>query len=211
MSFRGIPWSFIRFYDVPVNQSVPTEANRGLISYRCFCYKWEKWKKEMISEIRTSRKPAQMVWASVWLDERGRPRWSPLVIMERNPNAPRRGYSSQSYIKALRKGLLPYWRRSQLFMQDNACIHTLRATMEFLVQHGITPITWPAYSPDFNPIEHFWWHLKKRMYKQYPQCNNYCMAEKEWDGFCDALKECWRSIPGGGSLSACSYLVCSAD
>jgi hypothetical protein len=23
----------MRFYDVPVNQSVPTEANRGLISY----------------------------------------------------------------------------------------------------------------------------------------------------------------------------------
>jgi hypothetical protein len=24
----------MRFYDVPVNQSVPTEANRGLTSYR---------------------------------------------------------------------------------------------------------------------------------------------------------------------------------
>jgi transposase len=54
--------------------------------------------------------------------------------------------------------------------------------MGFLAQHGITPITWPAYSPDLNPIEHLWWHLKKRMYKQYPQYNN--------------LKEYWRSIPG---------------
>jgi hypothetical protein len=144
----------------------------------------------MISEIRTSRKPAHMVWASVWLDERERPRRSALVIMERNPNAPRCGYSSQSYIKALHKGLLPYWQRSQLFMQDNACIHTLRRTMKFLVQHGITPITWSAYSPDLNPIEYLWWHLKKRMYKQYPQYNNYRMAEKEWDRFCEALKEC---------------------
>jgi hypothetical protein len=61
----------------------------------------------MMSEVGTSCKPAQMVWASVWLDERGRPRRSPLVIMERDHDAPRHGYSSQSYIEALRKGLLP--------------------------------------------------------------------------------------------------------
>jgi hypothetical protein len=33
MRFHGIPWSSMRFYDVPMNQSVPTEANRGLTSY----------------------------------------------------------------------------------------------------------------------------------------------------------------------------------
>jgi hypothetical protein len=33
MRFHGISWSSMRFYDVPVNQSVPTEANRGLNSY----------------------------------------------------------------------------------------------------------------------------------------------------------------------------------
>jgi hypothetical protein len=33
MRFHGIPWGFKRFYDVPVNQSVPTEANRDLTSY----------------------------------------------------------------------------------------------------------------------------------------------------------------------------------
>ena len=38
----------------------------------------------MIPEISTSRKPAQMVWASVWLDERGRPRRSKLIIMQRD-------------------------------------------------------------------------------------------------------------------------------
>jgi hypothetical protein len=34
------------------------------------------------------------------------------------------------------------------------------------------------------------------MYKQYPQYNNYYTTEEGWDGFCEALKECWRSIPG---------------
>jgi hypothetical protein len=48
----------------------------------------------MILEHGTSRKPAQMVWASIWLDERGRARRSNLVIMERDSDAPRGGYSA---------------------------------------------------------------------------------------------------------------------
>ncbi|KAF2844102.1 hypothetical protein T440DRAFT_354814, partial [Plenodomus tracheiphilus IPT5] len=54
---------------------------------------------------------------------------------------------------------------------------------------------WPAYSPDLNLIEHLWWALKKRMFKFYPQYNNYMRAQEEWDSFCEALKECWRRIP----------------
>jgi transposase len=148
----------------------------------------------MITEVGTSRRSQQMVWASVWLDERGRARRNKLVIMGPDPDAPHSGYSSQSYIGTLRKDLLSNWRRSQLFMQYKARIHTLRATSAFLAQHYITLITWPAYSPDLNPIELFWWHLKKRMFKNYPQYSNYSVAQEEWERFCDALKECWRSI-----------------
>jgi hypothetical protein len=71
----------------------------------------------MIQTYNTGQRPSQMVWAAIWLDERGRLRRSPLVIMER---APRGEYSSKSYISALTEGLLPHWRRSQQFMQDNA-------------------------------------------------------------------------------------------
>jgi hypothetical protein len=38
MRFRGIPQGSMRSYDVSVNQSVPTEANRGLISYTVIRY-----------------------------------------------------------------------------------------------------------------------------------------------------------------------------
>jgi hypothetical protein len=79
------------------------------------CYPEEKWKPEMLQTVSTSRKPAQMVWASIWLNKCGRARRSPLVIMERDSNAPRGGYSAQSYIQALKNRLLPHWRRSQLF------------------------------------------------------------------------------------------------
>jgi hypothetical protein len=33
MRFHEVPWNSMRFYDVLVNRSVPTEANRGLTSY----------------------------------------------------------------------------------------------------------------------------------------------------------------------------------
>jgi transposase len=161
----------------------------------CFRFPWEKWKKEMISESSTSRKPAQMVWGAIWVDERGRARRSKLVIMERDSDAPRGGYSAKSYIEALTKGLLPHWRRSQLFMQDRAGIHRARVVRSFLQQHYIKTIDWPPYSPDLNLIEHLWWALKKRMYKHYPQYNNLSQAEEEWEGFVEALQECWRSIP----------------
>jgi transposase len=96
--------------------------------------------------------------------------------------------------EALRKGLLPNWRRSQLFMQENAFIHTSKSVRKFLADDHVTLITWPPYSPDLNPLEHLWWHLKKRMHRFYPQFNKYSVAKEKWEAFCKALKECWRSI-----------------
>lgn len=149
----------------------------------------------MITEVPTGRPPAQMVWAAIWLDERGRARRSPLVIMTRDEDAPRGGCTAQSYIKTLETGLLHHWWPSQRFMHDNARIYTARITRRWLHERGITPITWPAYSSDLNPIEHLWYRLKSLMNKLYSQYNNFSTSEEEWDSFYEALKDCWRPIP----------------
>jgi hypothetical protein len=94
----------------------------------------------MLTEVSTAVKPAQMVWAAIWLDERGCPRRSDLIIMRRDPDALHSGYSAQSYIQALQEGLLPHWRASQLFMQDNARIHTAKVVANFMETYYIQPI-----------------------------------------------------------------------
>jgi transposase len=189
--YRYFPWGrrTLKFSD-----ECSVQKGSGANQEWCFRSPWEKWKPEMLDPVGTSRKPAQMVWGCVWLDERGVARRSKLVIMERDPDAKKRGYSAKSYMEALTKGLLPHYRRSQLFMQDGAGIHRSRAVMAFHQEHHINAIVWPAYSPDLNPIEHLWWVLKRCMCKLYPQYNNYSQAQDEWDGFCEALKVCRRGI-----------------
>lgn len=185
------------FHQRPIKFSDECSVQKGVGQTRewAFTYPNEIWKTKLVTQKPSSRLPAQMVWGAIWLDRRGRPRRSELIIMERDSDAPRGGYTSQSYIKTLEKGLLPHWRPGQLFQQDNARIHTAAATREWLRSHDITTIDWPAYSPDLNPIEHMWWHLKRLVFKHYPQYNTFSSTQEDWDGFCSALKDCWRRIP----------------
>ena len=41
-----------------------------------------------------------------------------------------------------------------MFMGDNARSHRARIVQHFLTQEAVQTITWPAMSPDMNPIEH---------------------------------------------------------
>ena len=46
-------------------------------------------------------------------------------------------------------------------LQDDAPAHKSRAVTSFLCNKGVQALSWPASSPDLNPIENPWALLKK--------------------------------------------------
>ena len=83
-----------------------------------------------------------------------------------------------------------------VFQHDNDSKHTAAATKQFLADRDVEVLRWPAQSPDFNPIEHLWAELKRRIRarQKFP---------KNHDQLWEALKEEWLNIPA----SVCQTLV----
>ena len=48
-----------------------------------------------------------------------------------------------------------------IFQQDNDPKHTSKRAKEWMEDNNITLLDWPPQSPDLNPTEHLWNHMKK--------------------------------------------------
>ena len=100
--------------------------------------------------------------------------------------------NSEDYQQILGDVMLPDARclvgEDFIFQQDNATIHTLRSTRQWLRDNEVTVLDWPAKSPDANPIENLWHVLKVRANEKHPE------TEQElWE----AVQMAWHEILQG--------------
>ena len=75
--------------------------------------------------------------------------------------------------------------RNIIFQQDGDPKHCSTLAQTWFENHNIKVLPWPAQSPDLNPIEHLWDHLKRRLgeYDVEPKgiLELWERIEKEWD------------------------------
>ena len=93
-----------------------------------------------------------MVWGDIGINHNAGP-----VIFQNIGPGRGNGVTAQRYINQV--------LRLHMFQQDNARAHTARITRDFLQQHNIRLLPWPALSPDLNPIEYLWDETKENSIK----------------------------------------------
>ena len=94
--------------------------------------------------------------------------------------------NQQSYVEILNDNLeysahLFGLGNNFLFMQDNDPKHTSNYASDWLEENGFKLLKTPPQSLDINPIEHLWYHLKRKLgdkrYRNKEQLKNAILAE----------------------------------
>lgn len=70
-----------------------------------------------------------------------------------------------TFRRFVRKCLSPWLKRGDLVVMDNLNMHKSLATRRLIEQAGAIPVYLPTYSPELNPIELLWAHLKRQLRK----------------------------------------------
>ena len=121
-----------------------------------------------------------MVWGGIT----GRDR-TPLYVIHGNLTAVR--YRDE----ILNPLVLPFiqaQRRNITFQHDNARPHVARVVNNFLRQHNVQTLPWPAVSPDLSPIEHVWDEMESMLRRQPNQPTTLPQLAQ-------ALDQIWNNIP----------------
>jgi hypothetical protein len=118
-----------------------------------------------------------MVWAGMWY--RGR---TELCFVNGS-------IDYRKYIQILDEYLLPSMPNSNrfLFQQDNARPHIKIDVICWLRDHAVRLLDpWPAYSPDFNPIEHVWSWMAQYVKNEHPH---------DRPSLVESIERAWDAIP----------------
>ncbi len=80
------------------------------------------------------------------------------------------GYCTAKVIETwLEKSLLPHIDAPSVIIMDNAPFHNSLKIRQLIEQAGCELLFLPPYSPDLNPIEHWWQKVKTAIRKELPK------------------------------------------
>ena len=85
----------------------------------------------------------------------------------------------------LEQCLVPQLQPGDVILIDNASFHRSQAIEEIVAKAGCERWYLPAYSPDFNKIEHWWFVLKNWMRQRW----------NEFDNFRDCVDAAFKHCP----------------
>jgi DDE superfamily endonuclease/Transposase len=137
----------------------------------------EKYDPKCLTPTFKSGQESVMVWGCFTKYKLG-----PLVRLEGKITA-------AVYIEILKDNLIPFINNltdkdKYSFQEDNAPIHTAKIAKKWKENNNIKTLSWPAQSPDLNPIENLWHELdrKVRSHKLLPKNKDelWQILQEEW-------------------------------
>ena len=132
---------------------------------------------------RVQRQSGWMFWACFAGNEKG-----PFLFWEKEWGT----ITAESYNERIIP-LIHGWIRlypGLLFMQDNAPAHSAKVTIQEMQERDISVISWPAYSPDLNPIETIWNEMKDWLAREYPNST----YNTSYDQLRERVTQAWHSV-----------------
>lgn len=107
----------------------------------------------------------------------------------------KRGGVTGAIINILYQSFLPdLLQPGDVFMHNNAPVHTAGAVQATLDELGVEMMTWPPHSPDLNPIENLWALMKQKIYQLYPELEHAPNTAASKEPLIEIAKEAWYML-----------------
>ncbi len=134
-------------------------------------YGWKKRGERLYDNKKGQRKYHKRITVISAYSNKTRKLIAP-VYFEGNTN-------SEMFNLWLKEIPIPELKPNQTIIMDNAAFHKNKLTEELIKSANCNLLYLPPYSPDFNPIEQKWSHVKTKVKKIRDKFNNFtgCLEE----------------------------------